>query len=245
MSHQTTNKKNTDDQLVLPSFFWLHIKKAAGSSFRNSFTPPYIDTDRSNIFSQPFISLPKNQWNDTLNNYRIPLGKYDFKRMLFAKEFLYTKEEFDNLHKFCIVRNPYSRAVSCWKYLTLVNKSNFKKFATLRILKQKVSFQYFLEALPEYWETKEDRHIATHTAPIWNDITDNKGELLMDSIFRLENMEEDFKKIKQIVNCSSTSMSHINNTKNNTNYRKEYTTKTKKLVEKYFGEDLEKLSYSF
>ncbi|MFB6258243.1 MAG: hypothetical protein ABEH38_06090, partial [Flavobacteriales bacterium] len=71
-----------------PSFFWLHIKKSGGESFRETFTPPYVQTKRKRNF-KPFIALPKAEWNDALNNYRLPLGEYDYKRMLFAKRFLY------------------------------------------------------------------------------------------------------------------------------------------------------------
>ena len=51
-------------------FFYLHIKKAAGQSMRNFLEDVYIQTDRFD--PKPFIALPKNQWNDNLNNFRIP-----------------------------------------------------------------------------------------------------------------------------------------------------------------------------
>lgn len=73
-------------------FLWLHIKKCGGTSMREALIPYYKETNRKEAL--PFIALPKDEWNDALNNYRIPLGKYDFKRMLFAKRFLYSEEEF-------------------------------------------------------------------------------------------------------------------------------------------------------
>lgn len=160
-------------------------------SFRKAFTPPYIETDRSDAGTQPFIALPKEAYNDALNNFRIPLGRYDYKRTLFAKEFLYTQEEFNALYKFCIVRNPYRRIFSAWRYLMHYEIEVLGHHAGNALYeKMRKDFAYFLECMPEFRETKLNRHLATHTAPVWADISDYNGHLLLDDFYPVETLDQ-------------------------------------------------------
>jgi len=222
----------------MQDFFWLHIKKCGGQSFRKTFTPPYVQTDRE-VQPKPFIAVPKEEWNDVLNNYRIPLGEYDYKRALFAKTHLYSDEEFEAMFKFAIVRNPYDRAVSNWKYL--MNR----QFLYPRRMYMKLSFEKFLKEIPKFWIDKSDRHIATHTAPIWGDVTDENGKLLMDALLRLENISDDIHILKDKLGWNVDQFSHINKNRRSTDYRKFYNKKTRRLVEELYKDDLEFLNYDY
>ncbi|MGN6616912.1 MAG: sulfotransferase family 2 domain-containing protein [Ilyomonas sp.] len=219
------------------SFFWLNCRKCAGTSFRNSFTPPYVQTKRGE--AKPFVAVPKEEWNDVLNNFRVPLGEYEYKRMLFAKKFLYSEEEFNDMYKFVIVRNPYDRAVSIWKWVFRNKEIHAKRFL------MKYSFRYFLSQLPRYFEMKHDRQIIGHAAPVWSDITDHDGNVLVDGIFKLEEMDEAIKIINKKIGTNIPGLSKKNVKRQNDSYRKHYDSKTKKLVEEIYGYDIEKLGYSF
>lgn len=70
------------------NFFWLHIKKSAGITTRAFLKPYYEEVDRVNK-PPSFIQSDPKQYNDILNNYRVLLGEYQFKRALFAKTYLY------------------------------------------------------------------------------------------------------------------------------------------------------------
>ena len=226
------------------NFFFLHIKKAGGQSFRNTFSPPYVITEKKN-HPNTFIGLPKEEWNDVLNNYKIPLGEYDYKRMLFAKKFLFTTEEFDTLYKFVIVRNPYDRAVSFWKYIfrmprKLDNVPNPKRFYMQH------SFEFFLKNVEWLWTRKWDRHMATHTAPIWGDITDENGKLLVDEIYKLEEIEENLAHLNQKLGTDIKTYIHRNKSvSKEKDYRKYYNKKTRALVEKIYADDIANLGYEF
>ena len=224
----------------VPDFFWLHIKKAGGESFRKSFTPPYVQTDRRTNF-KPFVALPREEWNDALNNYRIPLGEYDYKRMLFAKRFLYTESEFAGMFKFVIVRNPYDRAVSCWKYLSRQRMT----WCDVRKQLMKRSFERFLRELPELWETKWDRHFATHTAPMWGDISDEAGSSLMDHIVKLEDINEQIAFLNRRLNTRIAQYAHVNRSRKESDYRRHHSSRTRSLVETLYKDDIHKLGYSF
>ena len=77
--------------------------------------PYYKEVDR---VQKPKIFVQSNfsEYNDILNNYRIPLGEYTFKRALFAKKYLY-KENWDKLFSFAFSREPIDRCISMFYYL--------------------------------------------------------------------------------------------------------------------------------
>lgn len=214
--------------------FYLHIKKAGGTSIKKSLSPNYVRT-KTNLTT--FIGRPKNEWNDIINTWRIPLGDYDYKRMLFAKKYLYTEEEFSKLIKFVVVRNPYDRAVSSWKYLygkTLHPKNILKRF----------SFELFLRDLPDIWKNKSNIHVAKHTIPFWGDITCNDGNLLVDKVFKLEELDSHRDFFIKNFNCESKIL-HLNKSRPSNNYRKFYNKKTRAMVEKLYENDIFKFGYSY
>lgn len=219
-------------------FFWLHIKKCGGESFRKTFTPPYVQTDRIQN-PKPFIAVPKQEWNDVLNTFKIPLGEYDFKRMLFAKNFLYSSKEFNKMFKFVIVRNPYDRAVSAWQYLMRGEQFNPK----YKLMKE--SFEYFLNELPHHWKAKYDRHLATHTAPFWKDITDENGNLLVDHIIKLENINEEINNLNDLLGTAMDTYEHVNKNRENHDYTSYYNDNSKKLVEELYNDDILNTGYTF
>ncbi|NNC23541.1 sulfotransferase family 2 domain-containing protein [Salinisphaera sp. USBA-960] len=96
-------------------FFWLHIKKSAGSRIRTLLQPHYVEVDRA---QKPitFIQANPEQYNDILNNYRVVLGDHQFKRCLFAKKYLYP-HNWDNIYSFAFSREPVDRCVSMFHYL--------------------------------------------------------------------------------------------------------------------------------
>jgi hypothetical protein len=210
-------------------FFWLHVKKAGGTSFRATFTPPYVQSDRR-APARSFAEAPKAEWNDMVNNFRIPLGEHDFRRMLFARDHLYGAEEFGRMFRFVIVRNPYDRALSCWHYLT-------------GGIGGSAGFERFLESLPWEWTSKHNRHLATHTAPVWPDITDDAGNLLVDEIYKLEEIDAVMPDLCGRLGVSPGSFQHANGGLVRQLRGDEHTPRTRALVETLYADDLRGLGY--
>jgi len=220
-------------------FFWLHIKKAAGQSVRKCLGEYYKETNRKNPL--PFIALEKEFYNDTVNNYRVPLGDYDYRRMLFVKEFLYSPAEFDQMFKFAIIRNPYARAVSSWRYLT----GNKTKWKMLTFVNARKSFQVFLERLPYLWRKNVNRLVATHTAPFFSDISDEKGRILLDYVARLETIQNDFNNICDRIGVPQVVFPKVHRGKGGKEYQRYYSPQTRKLVEELYRDDIDVFEYSF
>ena len=222
-----------------PPFLWLHIKKSGGQSIRRAIGSAYVETARKN--ARPYIALPEAEWNDNLNNFRIPLGPFDYRRMLFARDYLYPRD-FHSRFKFTVVRNPYARAVSAWRYLTRrgIMQCFWPRY------RYRYRFTDFLAMLPDAWESKRNRPLATHTAPVWPDIIDERGTPLVDFTACLETIENDFQIIAQRLSLPEyRAFPRINHNLQSSQYQKAYNRRSRQLVEELYSQDIENLGYKF
>ncbi|WP_281983411.1 sulfotransferase family 2 domain-containing protein [Thalassorhabdomicrobium marinisediminis] len=181
-------------------FFWLHIKKSGGQSTRGLLAPEYRQVDRSKK-PYTFIAADPSEHNDILNNYRIPLGDYQFRRAQFAKTFLY-KEDWSNTCSFAFSRDPVRRSVSAFLNLTrMMEKDRHGRLqrALGRVIRtrnrQHRMFDRFCDMIEE---TRASGSIyrpyglsfSTHTAAMFDDVTDNDGTILLRYVFRLEDLTD-------------------------------------------------------
>ena len=233
-------------------FFWLHIKKAAGNTTRKLLSPYYKQVSRA---QKPFtfIQAKPEEYNDVLNNYRVVLGDYQFKRTLFAKEFLYPND-WNDIFSFAFVREPIDRFISMFFYLHYHNQNkSISKIRQLHLLLkgkssvQNIDYQFdeFLNMVEQTHNQSHSNfhpiglHFATHTAPILPDISDNDGNILLTQTYRLENMVSGINEVFEQcgIDKQITDKSTIINKNNN---RKHYTptaeqrAKIVKLYEKDF-----------
>lgn len=222
-----------------PPFLWLHIKKSGGQSIRQAIGSAYVETRRKE--ARPFVALPRQEWNDNLNNYRVPLGNFDYRRMLFARDYLYP-QDFERRFKFAVVRNPYARAVSAWRYVT--RRNIIPQFWAR--YRYRYRFIDFLSMLPEIWANKHNRILATHTAPVWPDISDEGGSSLLDFTAHLETIEQEFPLIAERLSLpDSTAFPRVNHHAQTDLYTRAYGRRTRALVEQLYGEDIQHLGYEF
>ena len=175
-------------------FFCLHIKKAGGTSIRSMLHPHYREVDRT---GRPpcFIQSSPAEYNDILNNYRVVLGHYQFRRAQFARTYLYPGH-WDQMLSFAFAREPISRAISMFYYLfwgwfpnRLLNMRRFRRPS----FTMAQTFDLFLDCLEEFRAGnssyyKGDLHFPTHTAALWGDVTDEAGKVLLTRLYRLESL---------------------------------------------------------
>lgn len=180
--------------------FWLHIKKSAGISTRSLLQPFYIEVDREKK-PKTFIQASPEEYNDILNNYRVVLGEYQFKRCLFAKKYLYSKE-WDDMFSFAFSRAPLDRCVSMfyylfWKDSGVLNNSirSITKYGKHKkvLYNTSYAFDVFLDYITASQSSDSiyyplGNHFTTHTAAMWDDITDMDGKVLIKKVYRLENL---------------------------------------------------------
>lgn len=205
--------------------FWLHVKKSAGISTRQLLSPVYVQDARRGK-PQCFIMAEKHYWNDILNNYRMPLGEYQFKRMQFARKHLYSPEEFESLFKFAFCREPLDRCISQFFYLWhKPDTKHLVKRSLIRLARLEMSkdtswnFSRFLDAIAaarasESNDKPHGLHFQTHTATMFDDITDPNGTVLLDRIWRLEDLDSAIGEVRQIAGLGvGESAVHLNKSK--------------------------------
>lgn len=182
--------------------FWLHVKKSAGITTRSLLQPHYVLVNRAKK-PKNFIQAMPEEYNDIINNYRVVLGEYQFKRCLFAKKYLYL-DKWDDIFSFAFSREPTDRCVSMFYYLFWRDRGPVKNIVrslkgyinTKKIIfSSSYAFDVFLDCANEarlsdsiYYPI--GNHFTTHTAPMWDDITDFNGNVLLKKVYRLENLIE-------------------------------------------------------
>ena len=131
---------------------------------------------------------------------------------------------------FTVVRNPWSRAVSSWKWCTLkkgLPQSSFDDF--LRIP---------FEAM-----TPQQRY---HTSPQWQHIADENGDIrYLDHIGRMEAIDDTRRWIANTLNIDAgQELPHLKKT-DHEQYTQYYTPPTQQLVAEIFQKDIELFAYRF
>lgn len=226
----------TSAQATTRPYLWLHIKKSAGQSIRAGLGGNYVETDRSR--PRPFAELPTEEWNDALNNYRMDLQGYEVRRMLFARDYLF--DDLGERYCFAFVRNPFDRAVSAWRYL-----SQGARWRDLHLASTRRSFRRFLMLVEQQQTERTHRHVFTHTAPMWPDVSDDSGRLLLDFVGRFENLEHDYASVCRELAIQAPSLPRRNVSDRPMSYRSAYDRETRAMVESLYGADLERFDYDF
>lgn len=140
---------------------------------------------------------------------------------------------FNTYFKFAAVRNPWARAVSLY----------FRREGVQ--LKVRRSFDEFCQN--HFYASDTCCHPTLHRNQIdW--LLDERGEVIMDYVYKLENFEE---AIKEVLERTDGRLRIANRILNNNpqslsrNYRDLYTEKTKKIITERFAKDIDFFKYSF
>ncbi len=132
---------------------------------------------------------------------------------------------FEGFFKFTFTRNPWDRAVSCWKY-----HSAAQKYKT---------FKEYLDAYP-YCNSSLD----WHSFPQWRHICDGDGKQLVDFIGSFENLQEDFNTVCDKIGIPRKELAHRNKSEHK-HYTEYYNDSLRNQVGELFKRDIEMFGYKF
>jgi chondroitin 4-sulfotransferase 11 len=142
------------------------------------------------------------------------------------------QRQFEQYFRFSIVRNPWERMVSIYSHMD-THMAESAKQAGLSLTG--ISFDEFLE------RTESFQHV--HLVPQHNFIFDSDGKCPVDFIGRFETLQSDFAEVCTKLGIESA-LSH-RNASTHGDYRKYYSEASRKIVERRYGEDIERLRYTF
>ncbi len=233
-------------------FFWLHIKKSAGITTRDLLRPYYVEVARAKK-PKGFIQASPEEYNDILNNYRVVLGDYQFRRCLFARRFLYA-ERWDALYSFAFAREPVDRCLSMFWYFCrrepgLRASLEAASRAAMNDRGQPLGVAYALDVFLEYVQQARcsasiyqpfSLHFTTHTAPMWDDVVDDSGLIMLASIFRLEALTSGLDRVFEACGLSRV-LDRVEKRLYRNKTRQEYTPTREQLsrIEAIYGRDFD------
>lgn len=131
-------------------------------------------------------------------------------------------EEFNNYFRFAFVRNPWERMVSIYFY------------------HRKVTGE--IASFPEFLKRAEG-HRKNHLVPQHEFVFDKDGNRLVDFVGRFERMPDDFSKVCAALKIERE-LPHLNAATIG-DYRSYYDDAARRIIERVYGEDIERFSYAF
>jgi len=182
---------------------WLRVPKCAGASIERAF-------EDHGLLSSERPAVGKV--------YQVPGGDFIGDRERFTADW-------DRAFKFAVVRNPWDRLVSGWRYVAA-----------------DVSLRDLLLQLPE----KSDFHRWHHVTRLQSEfLLDENGELIPDMLLRFERLREEFARCCERMGMPRVILPRENWTARSKDYRSYYDEETRELVAELFRTDIDLFGYEF
>lgn len=205
------------------NFLYIHIPKCAGTSIEKVFGYDYDNINKYFEYNFKDIGHPKHL---TLKMY----------------EKILSEKIINKIFKFSIIRNPFDLLVSLYNYnlhseRVIWNGNNKYEY------KKSIPFEYFINFLCNLKIKGKSNILDTSVFSLDGWIEGDYSK--MDFIARFENLNEDIKKIFNILNIDKE-LPLVNKSKiKDVNYKDYYNNKTKDMVYVLFGDELKKYNYDF
>ena len=200
-------------------FIFVHIRKAAGSSIRDTLEPLSIQkpTDVLSKIKSRILHIEKDY------------HKYAFRQhsdITMVKKIM-PKELFDTYFKFAFVRNPWKRLVSEFEFIKRrPDHGRHKKVI-------KMTFTEYII----YQAKRVDAHQI-------NMLADKDGILQMDFIGKFENLQEDWNYICDKIGVKNKQLSHRKKA-TKVDYDNYYNGDNKEVIAKLWKKDIDTFGYKY
>jgi hypothetical protein len=206
---------------------FIHIPKNAGNSLEKWALDNNIEFEDK--FNHCTASQAKTLWND--------LG-----------------------YVFSFVRNPFSRTVSIFHYLgqhaeqKILSKRSIDILDDIKTVKlYKKGFDYWLNCMYDYHMQKNREFNEKLIISMENGMSFWPRRAAqnfwlndkIDLIIKVENLDKEFYKVKEILNSSSNIPLEYINTSTHHHYTEYYNDQNKRIIEDMFKEDLDRFNYNF
>lgn len=149
-------------------------------------------------------------------------------------------KEFNSYFKFAFVRNPWDRLVSAFFYLSNFGSSEGDREAAVKYIEK---YNKNFHAFCCDFVKEENINTIVHLKPQHSFICDDRDNIVVDFVGKLENIEQDFKFVCNKLGYPCT-LKHMRNSKHNY-YTKYYTDETKEIVERVYQKDIELFRYKY
>lgn len=147
---------------------------------------------------------------------------------------------FENYFKFTVVRNPWDRFLSLYKYRVKRNHPSFDG----KIIPFKAWAKKIYNCKPRFCKGFTQKDPKMFVKPQLNWITDASGNMVVDFICRFENFQQDFNTVCNKIGIPERNLPHKNKSKHK-HYTEYYNDETIEIVAKKYKKDIEYFGYKF
>jgi hypothetical protein len=175
--------------------------------------------------------------------------------LIHKRDYPYVKKsvilkKYSDYTRFCFVRNPWDRVVSCYTNKIHADKEYNDQWYTNGVatpllrygetFKGGMKFEAFVDAINDIPDHQADDHFKSQ----YLFVTDNTDTLLVNFIGKFENFEFDFNCLYQKIGLPPITLPHmLKSTRKN--YKSYYNSNTKRLIGKRYTRDIELFRYDF
>lgn len=176
-------------------------------------------------------------------------------------EMIYTKAEFDAYFKFAVVRNPWDRLLSGYRFLRGVYQQYLDEYGRVPLpseydgadasLRTKLSSKFEVNQYEDFeafvlgWVTPANLRAHEQFRPQHRFVCDPDGTLRLDYVARFESLADDFTTISDRLGIAS-SLRHDNRSAGaESSYRDHYTPAMRAVVAEHFATDIRLFGYDF
>lgn len=198
-------------------FIFVHIRKAAGSSIRDTLEPISISKPTDTL------SKVKSRFLKTERDYH----NYAFRQHddINAAKRVMPPELFESYFKFAFVRNPWDRLVSEYEFIR--RRPDHGRHSKV----MKMGFEKYIV----YQSKRFDAHQI-------NMLADKNGNLLMDFIGKFENLHDDWNRVTDKLGIENKVLTHRKKA-GIKDYDSYYTKESRALVSELWKRDIVAFGY--
>jgi len=209
-------------------FIFIHIPKCGGTAIERSFGFDPYKQNKQALIGQTRL-YGRKIWLQHLTKKKLhhflPLAKIN------------------SYFKFAFVRNPWARMVSeiSWMLSVSVHAKDLKKHFDITEISQDSVLKYLTNK-----SITKAHHFLDEMPAIsqYDHLMDIDGQIRMDYIGKLENVQSDMDKICEKINVKPFKIPTRNASKHD-DYRKYYTDETQELLYNRYQQDIEVFNYQF
>lgn len=202
---------------------FVHIPKTAGTSIENLIWPE-VEERTEELLWMGFIDKYHNKYQTGgLQHLTCSQIKEEIGEELYSSYF-----------KFAVVRNPWGKAVSQYRYM-IEKQKYLRKFIGMN---RWTSFSKYLKLIQKKEHVQWMKQVDF--------LFDSNGNQGVDEIIRFEDLTAQFERIARRLKINQTQLPHSNKSKGNgRHYSFFYNQDTVKMIEEMYREDIEAFGYQF
>lgn len=142
-----------------------------------------------------------------------------------------TKARWNEYYKFAFVRNPWDKVVSEYHWRKTQKDPGPEEF------------DVFVKHCENRVRGSRRGIYWIHAQPQISFVTNKRGDVIVDDIFKFEELDKAVESINEQLNISLKLKKH--NTSKHNNYREYYNEETRKMIHNLYREDIETFRYMF